>query len=135
MKISAEDGAGKLYYAGLRCISATSADRNSALLIVSTTISAVKCREVKRYAVFDSCEGTKKKYCGVDNMDFSKALGLLKQGKVIRRASWSEQKRIVLRYGSDGVLPHIRIITKDGSVDGYTAPNCDILANDWEVFE
>ena len=68
-------------------------------------------------------------------MDFSKALGLLKQGKVIRRASWSEQKRIVLRYGSYGVLPHIRIITKDGSVDVYTAPNCDILVNDWEVFE
>ena len=60
MRISAEDGAGKLLYAGLRCISVTSANRNFALLIVSTIISAVKCREVKRYAVFDSCEGTKK---------------------------------------------------------------------------
>ena len=68
-------------------------------------------------------------------MDFSKALELLKQGKVIRRASWSERKRIVLRCGSDGVLPHIRIITKDGSVGVYTATSCDILANDWEVFE
>ena len=46
------------YYAGLRCISVTSANRNFALLIVSTIISAVKCREVKRYAVFNSCEGT-----------------------------------------------------------------------------
>lgn len=68
-------------------------------------------------------------------MDFSKALELLKQGKVIRRASWSEQKRIVLRCGSDGVLSHIRIIPKDGCVGVYTATNCDILANDWEVFE
>ena len=68
-------------------------------------------------------------------MDFSKALELLKQGKVIRRASWSEQKRIVLRCGSDGVWPHIRIITEDGSVDVYTATSFDILANDWEVFE
>ena len=68
-------------------------------------------------------------------MDFSKALELLKQGKVIRRESWRERKRIVLRYGSDGVLPHIRIITKDGSVGVYTATNCDILANDWEIFE
>ena len=68
-------------------------------------------------------------------MDFSKALELLKQGKVIRRASWSGTKRIVLRCGSDGVLPYIRIITKDNNVGVYTAHSCDILANDWEVFE
>ena len=68
-------------------------------------------------------------------MDFSKALELLKQGKVIRRASWSEQKRIVLRLGSDWVLPHIRIIKKGGNVGVYVATNCDILAKDWEVFE
>ena len=68
-------------------------------------------------------------------MDFSKALELLKQGKVIRRASWSVAKRIVLRCGSDGVLPHIIIIKKGGNVGVYTATNCDILANDWEVFE
>lgn len=68
-------------------------------------------------------------------MDFPKALELLKQGKVIRRASWSGTKRIVLRRGSDGVLPHIRIITKGNNVGVYTAHSCDILANDWEVFE
>ena len=75
------------------------------------------------------------KYQSIDNMDFSKALELLKQGKAIRRTSWSGTKHIVLRCGSDGVLPHIRIITEDGSVDVYTATSCDILANDWEVFE
>ena len=68
-------------------------------------------------------------------MDFPKALELLKQGKVIRRASWSGTKRIVLRCGSDGVLPYIRIITKGNNVGVYTAHSCDILANDWEVFE
>lgn len=66
-------------------------------------------------------------------MDFSEALKLLKQGKTVRRASWSGSKQIKLIYDSSSelILPHIRIITKDGKVGVYTATNCDILANDW----
>ena len=66
-------------------------------------------------------------------MDFSEALKLLKQGAVIRRASWSGTKRIVLMSGSKDleILPHIRIVTKDGKLGVYTATNCDILADDW----
>ena len=68
-------------------------------------------------------------------MDFSEALKLLKQGKVLRRTSWSGTKRIILMPGceSSGILPYIRIITKDGKHGVYTATNCDILADDWET--
>ena len=66
-------------------------------------------------------------------MDFSEALKLLKQGAVMRRASWSGTKRIVLETGSMnlGILPYIGIVTKDGKWGVYTATNCDILADDW----
>ena len=66
-------------------------------------------------------------------MDFSEALKLLKQGAVIRRASWSGTKRIVLIAGSTDleILPFIKIITKNGKYGVYTATNCDILADDW----
>lgn len=68
-----------------------------------------------------------------NNMDFSKALVLLKQGAVIRRASWSGTKRIFLMAGSTDleILPYIGIVTKDGKFGVYTATNCDILADDW----
>ena len=66
------------------------------------------------------------------NMDFSEALKLLKQGAVMRRASWSGNKRIVLvRYKTKTLLPFIQIKTKDGKLGVYTATNCDILADDW----
>ena len=65
-------------------------------------------------------------------MDFSEALELLKKGAVMRRASWSGTKRIVLVEGCKNLeLPYIRIITKDGKYGVYTATNCDILADDW----
>ena len=66
-------------------------------------------------------------------MDFSEALKLLKQGAVMRRASWSGTKRIVLMSGSKDmkILPHIGIVTKDDMSGVYTATNCDILADDW----
>ena len=65
-------------------------------------------------------------------MDFSEALKLLKQGAVMRRASWSGTKRIELVNNSeDMTLPYIMIITKDGNLGVYTATNCDILADDW----
>ena len=66
-------------------------------------------------------------------MDFSEALKLLKQGAVMRRASWSGTKRIVLMPGckASGILPHIGIVTKDEMSGVYTATNCDILAEDW----
>ena len=67
-------------------------------------------------------------------MDFSEALKLLKQGKVLRRASWSGTKRIILVNDClDSYLPYIRIITKDNKYGVYTATNCDILADDWET--
>ena len=68
-------------------------------------------------------------------MSFSEALQLLKQGAVLRRACWSGTKRIILMPGceSSGILPYIRIITKDGKHGVYTATNCDILADDWEI--
>ena len=67
-------------------------------------------------------------------MDFSDALKLMKQGATIRRASWSGTKRIVLMSDTMyKILPYIRIITKDGLYGVYTATNCDILADDWEV--
>ena len=74
-----------------------------------------------------------KYYILISNMDFSEALKLLKQGVTIRRASWSGTKRIVLVSGYENlaILPHIGIITKDGKTGGYTATNCDILADDW----
>ena len=69
-------------------------------------------------------------------MDFSEALKLLKQGAVMRRVSWSGTKRIVLvRYRMKRLLPFIQIITKDGKLGVYTATNCDILADDWQVYE
>ena len=65
-------------------------------------------------------------------MDFSEALKLLKQGAVMRRASWSGTKRIALVEGCKNLeLPYIRIITKDDKYGVYTATNCDILADDW----
>ena len=67
-------------------------------------------------------------------MDFSEALKLLKQGKVLRRAHWSGTKRITLVEGCLELhLPYIRIITKDNKYGVYTATNCDILADDWEI--
>ena len=67
-----------------------------------------------------------------NDMDFSEALKLLKQGATIRRASWSGTKRIVLVEGCKNLeLPYIRIITKDDKYGVYTATNCDILADDW----
>lgn len=67
-------------------------------------------------------------------MDFSEALKLLKQGKVLRRTSWSGTKRIILVEGClESHLPYIRIITKDNKYGVYTATNCDILADDWEI--
>ena len=64
-------------------------------------------------------------------MDFSEALKLLKQGAVMRRASWSGNKRIFLADRTEMILPYIRIVTKDGKFGVYTATNCDILADDW----
>ena len=32
-------------------------------------------------------------------------------------------------------FPKALELLKQGKIDVYTAPNCDILANDWEVFE
>lgn len=70
-----------------------------------------------------------------DKVDFSEALKLLKQGKTLRRDSWSGNKRIMLVH-NDFLLPFIGIITKDGSMGVYTSTNCDILADDWvEIFE
>ena len=70
-----------------------------------------------------------------DKMDFSEALKLLKQGKTLRRDSWSGSKRIMLVH-NDFLLPFIGIITKNGSTGVYTSTNCDILADDWvEIFE
>lgn len=70
-----------------------------------------------------------------DKMDFSEALKLLKQGKTLRRDSWSGSKRIML-VNNDFLLPFIGIITKDGRKGVYTSTNCDILADDWvEIFE
>lgn len=68
-------------------------------------------------------------------MDFSKALKLLKQGATIRRASWSGHKSIMLikPYQECLVLPYIAISTKDNKIGVYTATNCDLLANDWEI--
>ena len=70
-------------------------------------------------------------------MDFSEALKLLKEGAVLRRDSWSGNKRIVLMPGSKDltILPHIAIITKDERSGVYTATNCDILADDWVLFK
>lgn len=62
--------------------------------------------------------------------DFSEALKLLKQGKTLRRDSWSGNKRIMLAH-YDCLLPFISIVTKDGSIGVYTSTNCDILADDW----
>ena len=67
-------------------------------------------------------------------MNFSEALQLLKQGAVLRRACWSGTKRIILVNDClESHLPYIRIITKDNKYGVYTATNCDILADDWEV--
>lgn len=68
-------------------------------------------------------------------MDFSEALKLLKQGATIRRASWSGHKSIMLikPYQECLVLPYIAISTKDNKIGVYTATNCDLLANDWEI--
>lgn len=65
-----------------------------------------------------------------DKIDFSEALKLLKQGKTLRRDSWSGSKRIML-VNNNFLLPFIGIITKDGSMGVYTSTNCDILADDW----
>ena len=68
-------------------------------------------------------------------MDFSEALKLLKEGAIIRRASWSGSKSIMLIQGFplNCILPYIAISTKDNKIGVYTATNCDILANDWEI--
>ena len=70
-------------------------------------------------------------------MDFSEALKLLKQGVTIRRASWSGNKRIFLMPGCVdlAILPHIGIVTKNNTCGVYTATNCDILADDWQVYD
>ena len=67
-------------------------------------------------------------------MDFSEALKLLKQGAVLRRACQSGTKCIILVEGClESHLPYIIIITKDNKYGVYTATNCDILADDWEI--
>ena len=68
-------------------------------------------------------------------MDFSEALKLLKQGKIMRRACWSGYKSILLihAYQTDLILPYVAISTKDNKVGVYTATTCDILADDWEI--
>ena len=70
-------------------------------------------------------------------MDFSEALKLLKEGAIIRRASWSGSKQIKLIHDDrpDLVLPYIRIVTKDNKIGVYTATNCDILADDWVLIQ
>ena len=70
-------------------------------------------------------------------MDFSEALKLLKEGAVLRRDSWSGNKRIVLMPGSKNLamLPHRGIMTKDERRGVDTATNCDILADDWVRFK
>lgn len=68
-------------------------------------------------------------------MDFSEALRLLKTTKVsIRRESWSGNKHIRL-VKPDNILPFIGIHTKDGKFGVYTSTNCDMLAEDWMVYE
>ena len=65
-------------------------------------------------------------------MDFSEALKLLKQGKNIRRSSWSGNGYITLFHENRNkyIMPCTSIDTKYGKAD-YTFTNCDILANDW----
>ena len=69
----------------------------------------------------------------MENMDFSEALKLLKQGATVRRASWRENKRIMLIQGfhTDSIMPYIAISAKDNKLGVYTALTSDILADDW----
>ena len=71
----------------------------------------------------------------VDQFDFSRALMYLKNGYVVRRASWSGNKSIFLAKGVDGMLPFFCINTKDGHKGVYTATACDLLAEDWVVIK
>ena len=70
-------------------------------------------------------------------MDFSEALKLLKQGATIRRESWSGNKRIFLMTACVdlAIVSHIGIVTKNNTCGVYTATNCDILADDWQVYD
>lgn len=70
-------------------------------------------------------------------MNFSQALEQLKLKHPIRRKSWSGDKHIFLldKPFPFGFLPFIAIHTKDGNLGVYSATNCDLFAEDWEIVE
>lgn len=86
-------------------------------------------------------------------MNWNQALIEMKNGKAVKRASWSGGKFLyyvpAARYpamtdiakkiaGPDGNVDYkeyIAIRTKEGSVGYYATTQCDMLANDWQIVE
>jgi hypothetical protein len=84
-------------------------------------------------------------------MDFGKALGLLKSGKLVAREGWNGKGMFIyLVPGSNftvnrapllGIFPdgteinyqpHIDMRTADGKCTVWTASQTDVLADDWQ---
>ena len=85
-------------------------------------------------------------------MNFSEALGRIKQGYRVRRAGWNGKDMFVfLVAGSNFIVnreplmsilgqgaevtyrPHIDMRAADGSIGVWLASQTDILAEDWEI--
>jgi hypothetical protein len=87
-----------------------------------------------------------------EQMDFSDALGVIKQGGKVARAGWNGKGMFVfLVPGSQftvnrapllGIYPagtevkyhaHIDMRTADGQIVPWLASQTDLLANDWQI--
>lgn len=92
--------------------------------------------------------------CRLKNMDWNDALNIMREQHVaVRRKNWSGEKYIFFvpeydlpadTYIAFGYHPngnklvhfvdHILIHTKDNKFGFYATTQCDMMANDWEVF-
>ncbi len=78
-------------------------------------------------------------------MDFSDALGLIKNGFKLQRKGWNGKNMWItvcndftpynLDYDKDtGILPFIIMKTSDNKLVPWLASQTDILAEDWSLF-
>lgn len=72
-------------------------------------------------------------------MDFSLALGLLKQGYAVSREGWNGKDQWIALQTPDEHskmgLPYLYIRVVDGNLIPWLASQSDLLAEDWEIVD
>ena len=87
-------------------------------------------------------------------LNFSQALELIKEGKLLARSGWNGKKMFIFKVGGseftvnrkplNEVIPegtvikyhaHIDMHTADGQIVPWLASQTDIFAEDWEIVE